>query len=227
VATVSLADRGLLHVEGGKLVLRDEQALELARREIEKAVLHAYRRPGVGTAVLKDAGALRACRGYQQELERHHLLPGAATAAARRQLMWVALAVLLAVAGVRAVQALLHGRHNLIFLAVLAVIAVFIVLRLTRRRRTYAGDAALDDLRTLFARLRKRALALKPGGASNELAMLIAVFGLAALPTLGFAFVDQIYPKPPSDSSSSDGGSDSSSSCSSSCGGGGCGGCGS
>ena len=78
----------------------------------------------------------------------------------------------------------------------------------------------------LFKRLPERAASLKPGGESNEMAMLAAVFGLTALPAAAYPFVEKIYPKPQSDSSGSggDSGSSCSSSCGGGCGGGGCGG---
>ena len=59
------------------------------------------------------------------------------------------------------------------------------------------------DLKTLFKRLKSRASALKAGGESNEMAMLIAVFGLAALPATAFPFVEKLYPQPRSESSGS------------------------
>jgi uncharacterized protein (TIGR04222 family) len=234
VATVSLADRGLLAFKDGRLVQQDERAAEVAKRDVEKAVLRAYREPAAVEAGARDDAARRACEAYRQQLERHGLLAGAQTFAQRLPKVVLALVVLLTVAGARVLQALSHGRHNVGFLVALAGVGLFLLWRMWRRRRTFAGDAALADLRTLFKRLKQRAGALRPGGASNEMALLIAVFGLAALPAQAFPVVQQLYPQPTagsggdsssSSSSSSDGGSsDGGSSCGGGCGGGGCGG---
>lgn len=226
VTTVSLVDRGLLEMEGDQVALRRRRAADLVKRDIEKAVAQAYATPGDGSRVLRDAGALRACSAYRQQLETHGLLAGPAARERRLQPVAVAAAVLFAVAGVRIVDALWHGRHNLGFLAALAAISALLLWRLWRRRLTFAGDAALADLKTLFKRLKSRASALKAGGESNEMAMLIAVFGLAALPATAFPFVEKLYPQPRSESSGSSDSSGSScgSSCGGGCGGGGCGG---
>lgn len=228
VATVSLTDRGLLEIQGDKVGLRRRRAADIVKRDIEKAVAKAYATPGEGSRVLRDTAALQACTAYREQLETRGLLAGKAMFAQRLPAVATAAAVLLGVAGARIVEALLHGRHNLGFLAVLALISTFILWRLWRRRLTFAGDAALDDLKVLFKRLNDRAKSLKPGGESNEMAMLIAVFGLAALPVDAFPFVEQLYPRPQggdSSSGSSDSGSSScGSSCGGGCGGGGCGG---
>jgi hypothetical protein len=73
----------------------------------------------------------------------------------------------------------------------------------------------------MFARLRSRADSLRQGGATNEAALLAAVFGVGELSPTRFPAVEALTPKP----KKSDGGSSCSSSCSS-CGGGCGGGCG-
>lgn len=226
VATVALTDRGLLELDGDKVQMRKRHAAELVKRPIEKAVLRCYATPGDGTRVLRDGAALKACEEYRSALERHGLVAGAATRERRLPKVAIAAAVLLGVAAARIVEALWAGRHNLGFLIALSLLSAFLLWRFWRRRLTYAGDEAITDLKVLFKRLPERAASLKPGGESNEMAMLAAVFGLTALPAAAYPFVEKIYPKPQGDSSSSGGDSGSScgSSCGGGCGGGGCGG---
>lgn len=225
VATVSLVDRGLLAVDGDKLSLPDLQAVELVRRDIERAVLRAYRSPGDAERAAKDSAVRQACRQYKASLERHGLVAGRDTFTRRGPQIAIAAAVLLGTSAVRIGQALLHGHHNLVFLGALTLIAAVALIVHWRRPRTFAGDAAIADLETLFKRLKDRAAMLRPGSGGNEVAMLAAVFGLAALPAGAFPYVATLYPRPPNESSG--GGSSDSSSCGSSCGGGcGGGGCG-
>ncbi|HQV58782.1 MAG TPA: hypothetical protein PKV27_12270, partial [Ilumatobacteraceae bacterium] len=63
-----------------------------------------------------------------------------------------ALAVLVGVAGVKAVVALAQGRTNLVFLAILTVIACLFAARASFRRLTATGKDMLDDLKVLTMR---------------------------------------------------------------------------
>lgn len=227
VASVSLVDRGLLRLDGERLVLRDAAAVELARRDIERAVLRACRGGARADAVLRDAAARSAAEACRRRLEDHGLLAGAALRRQRLPKVAIAAALLLGTALMRIVQALSHGRHNIGFLSALALLAAVLLLLQWRRARSGAGDAALADLRLLFKRLKDRAKTLAAGGAGSDAALLAAVFGLAALPAAAFPQVERLYPRQSSDSSAGGGSSDSSSGCGSSCGGGcGGGGCG-
>ncbi len=223
IATISLTDRGLLVFEGDKLK-RKYGDKDLAQREIEQAVLKSFARPAEGGDVLKDAGAKRACDAYKRTLIEAGLLAGPATFAARLVGVGVAAAVLLGTAVYKIQLALSQGRHNVGFLVALAILFAIILVAVWRMRRTSAGDAAVADMKQLFKRLKDRASNLKSGGQTNELAMLLGVFGLSAVSASAFPFIEKLYPTPRSDSGSS---CSSSSSCGSSCGGGcGGGGCG-
>lgn len=95
------------------------------------------------------------------------------------------------------------------FLVILTGLFVLYALINYTRPRTYLGDQVLKDLRGLLTRLKDHAYLLKAGGETNEVALLVAVFGVGALSTDTFPFVRKIFPN-----------------YGSSCGGG-CGGCGS
>ncbi len=224
IATISLADRGLLVFEGDK-IKRKYGDRDLAQREIEHAILKACARPVEGNDVLTDTGAKRACEGYKKSLVDAGLLAGPATYAQRLIGVGAAAVLLLGTATYKVQLALSQGRHNVGFLIALALIFTVILFAVWRVRRTGAGDAAVADMKQLFKRLKDRAGNLKSGGQTNELAMLLGVFGLSAVSASAFPFIEKLYPAPRSDSSSSCGSSSScSSSCGGGCGGGGCGG---
>jgi hypothetical protein len=128
--------------------------------------------------------------------------------------------------------ALNRGRTNIGFLILMVVALVIAAGVVSRPRRTRSGDLLLEDMRTLFSGLSGRANTLSPGGASNEVAFLAALFGVQALPLAAFPFARQLGKRaqPSASSCSTFISSCGSSSCGSSCGGGcggGCGGCGS
>jgi uncharacterized membrane protein YgcG len=142
----------------------------------------------------------------------------------------IALFVLGSVAALKIFIALSRGRTNIGFLILLGAFFGAIVYLVINPFRTTAGNAMLEDLRTLFGALRNRAGAMGWNGlsAGNELALFAAVFGTGALPA-GAAALNVIFRKPSPERSSSSScgsscGSSSGSSCGSSCGGGGCGG---
>jgi hypothetical protein len=107
------------------------------------------------------------------------------------------------------------------------VLAVFLAWRIHNPYRTSLGDDYLASVRTLFARLRQRASALKPGSGSRDLLWLTALFGIAMLPASAFPAIAHVWPKPATGSGSSCGSSSCGSSGCGGGGGGGCGGCGS
>jgi hypothetical protein len=160
-------------------------------------------------------------------------LPDETIKAARTSLYMAGAAVLLFFAVTKIVIALLRGRSNVMFLIVLCAIALIALASAVFQRRTARGDVFMREVENLFRSLKLRAPQIQGGGATTELAMLTAVWGVSALPRERFAWASQLFPKSTAgDSSSSSCGSSSSSSCSSSscgggCGGGGCGGCGS
>jgi len=116
-------------------------------------------------------------------------------------------------------------------LIVEALVFGVLLYKVTHPRRTSAGDAVLTDLRTLFSGLRTRGSSLVQGVDTQDFALLMAVYGMAALPP-AFNF-DRLFPRATAQTSSSSscgsgcGSSSGGSSCGgggSSCGGGGCGG---
>ncbi|HTY98566.1 MAG TPA: TIGR04222 domain-containing membrane protein [Rhodocyclaceae bacterium] len=220
-AVVSLVDRGLLEELDGRVRLVDEKSLALELRPFENYVLAACRQ-WIEPAIIEQRPAVAsACREYEADLGRRALLADARTFAGRLPAYLAAAGLTLGVAVARIAYALAHGRHNVIFLMILALVCAVFLHRAYRNRRTGLGDKALARLAILFARLKRDAKRIIPGGGNQDLALAVAVFGVAILPAETFPYLARLYPKP---KSSGGNGGDSGSS-SGGCGGG-CGGCG-
>jgi uncharacterized protein (TIGR04222 family) len=231
VAAVSLVDRGLLTVNHDRLQTTTVGRGAAVRKPIEREVLDqckSERQPHE----LFDPPYYEGVSPIEQELEKMRLLPDGTIKAARRSIFLGGAAVLLFFAIAKIVIALSRGRTNVLFLVFLCIVALIALSASAFPRRTAKGDSFLREVENLFRSLKLRAPQIQSGGATTELAMLTAVWGVSALPREKFQWARQLFPKADTSSSSSSCGSSSSSSCSSSscgggCGGGGCGGCGS
>lgn len=226
VVVVSLVDRGLLKVQSTKVQTTAVGIGTEARKRIERDVLEYC-----GT--LREAKELfsatrfdAAAADYEEELARMRLLPDAEMKAGRRALFLGASAVLLFFSVTKIVIALNRGRMNVGFLILLTVVALALLLKSVNPRLTARGSALLENVQNLFLSLKVRAPQIRPGGATTELVMLVAVYGIAALPREEFLWTRYLFPRAESSTSatSSCGASCGSSSVGSSCGGGGCGG---
>lgn len=229
VASISLIDRDLLKADGEQLQTSGTSAIEFAKRPIEKAILAHFKSGGSADSLFISAPARAACEQYRLTLQEHRLMPGSEEFMLRILPILCALALLVAVSAIKINIAFSQGRHNVIFLIILTIIFGIFTLTAYGKRITGRGEAVLADLRILFARLKTRAVAIAPGGDTNEAALLAAIFGITALPLVNFPFLRKLYPDKTSGSGDSGGsgcGSSSSSSCGSSCGGGCGGGCG-
>ena len=233
LAVVALIDRGLLRYENKLLSPARPDASQFVQRDIEREVLARCAGGVHADAALVGASRMQACVAYRAELVAGGFLAGPHTMAQRLPPVLLALGFLTSVAAVKVMLALARGHHNVVLLLILMLVFGGFALWQLLPDSTGRGAAALANLRTLFERLRTRASRLVPGGETNEMVLLAAVFGLHALPANAFPYVRQMYgPKPgsASDSSASSSGCGSSDGGggSSGCGGGGgCGGCGS
>jgi uncharacterized protein (TIGR04222 family) len=226
VVTVSLIDRGLLQSNDDQLVAANQNAVNIVHRPIEKALLQHFRFRANASSAFTSPAILSTCEEYKDTLQRLSLLPDESIQRARLWRFVIAVIVLTSVAALKILIALQRGRTNIFFLILLAVFFVFVAIRVHNPLRTRRGDALLADLRNLFSSLKARARMLRPGGETADAALLMAVFGLDALPTASFPYAKRFQPKSTALSTSSCG-SACGSSCGSSCGGGGgCGGCG-
>jgi uncharacterized protein (TIGR04222 family) len=230
VAAISLLDRNLL-TGTDKLATANAEAVNVARRPIERAILERFRIPADADVLFSDPGLSAVAEKYESQLVEMRLLPDRPIKRLRTALVGLAILLLWGTAFIKIAVALTRGRTNIVFLIILAAVFAIAANVLLNPRRTRAGDALLDDLKTLFGGLKDRSGSLSRGGQSNEAAFLAAVFGVSALPLVTFPFVSMLRPRPtPGDASSCSSWTSSGSSCGSSCGGscgGGCGGCGS
>jgi uncharacterized protein (TIGR04222 family) len=226
VATLSLVDRGLLEVTDA--AQRDSR--DKVRRPIEMAILEHFSGRLPADTVFGTTKTDRAIDQYRERLESQGLLPTDADREGRLMTKRIAWGALWLVGGVRIFQALGNQQSNVFFLIALAAVFSWAVSRVVDRPRTGAGDRALAELKALFAGLRAGVDRLSPGGATNEMALVAAVFGLGTLPDARFPFVRKLYRRATAARSSG-------AACGSGCGGGGggdggdgcgggCGGCG-
>ena len=229
LAMATLIDRGLLRVLGTTVSADKSVGMDMVRRPIERDILGSFFAQGEPRETLRDAEALfsAACEPYQQHLEQLGVLPNADLRQHRLYLFLGAAAALVAVSGTKILIALSRGRTNVEFLIILTVLAVVLARRIANPFRTRLGDQLFANLGSLYGSLKDRAESIQPGGATNELAWLGAVFGLAAIPLTLFPHRDLLRSaRAAAGGQSGDGSfwSSCASSCGGGCGGGGCGG---
>ena len=199
--------------------------MNIVRRPIEKALARSI--SGFAArhlAVFTSPGQFyQPAKNIDDALLRLGLIPDESILRARPVRVSASLVNLLTgVAGLKILIALQRGRANILFLVLLAMFFVFIAIRVHNPLRTRRGDALLADLRNLFSSLKARAAMLRPGGETADAALLMAIFGLDALPAASFPYAKRFQPgKHVFETSSC--GSACGSSCGSSCGGGSCG----
>jgi uncharacterized protein (TIGR04222 family) len=195
VAAVSLIDRGLLKLSDRCVEIVDDKAIDLVRRPVEAAVL----RRAQATSDLRrffDSRTIRATTvEYKEMLQRLRLLPDKQIAARRVLLLSAVLAILVGFALASALATAMRGRHNILFLILLTAIFCGIAIRHYNPFRTALGDALLADLQTLFQSLKRRASMIRAGGATGEAVLLMAVFGINALPSATFPAARQFEDK--------------------------------
>jgi uncharacterized protein (TIGR04222 family) len=244
VTTIALVDRGLLALsdDGRLLHTTRPDAGQVVSRSIEREVLAFFERAQSAQALLARSSGVKALAAYHTAMVADGLLTGPGLFMKRLLPVGTTLVMLLGTSWVKFNLALARGHDNVMFLLVLtAFFAIYAVLRLFRRSTT-RSTALLEDFERLFSRLKSRAGQIPAGGATNEAALLAAVFGVGALSLATFPFIRKLHTGAASGTdggtggwtdggtASDSGGSDSGGAGSSGgCGGGsggGCGGCG-
>lgn len=222
VAVINLVDRGLLAIQADGLQVTEAADPVSVRRRLDRVILQRCQAtPLSATAIVDDQVVRAAAAEIESQLQSQGLLLSAADMATRARASLVVRGLLFGVMAVRFFQAVFMGHTNLMFMMLELVAVVIIAGHAPRARLTQIGESTLSALRTLLQRMAARIPSLAPGGATNEVVLVAAMFGLYALPAKAFPFVAEIYPQP---SSSGAGGISSESG--SSCGSGGCGSCG-
>lgn len=235
IAVLSLIDRGLLEISENNLKTKNQASFENVRRPIEKAILNLYASYGRVQEMNNDESLRSACLEYNESLQRSQLITSESVYQSRRPMLLLGILVLGGTAGAKIFVSFQRGHYNIIFLIILTVIFLLGLSYIYKKERTGLGDRVLTDLRILFKGLKDRGNSIKSGGESNELALLAAVFGVTALPSVSFPYIEKLFPKSKSSVSyiTSNKGDSNGFSCGwssftcgggSSCGGGGCGG---
>jgi uncharacterized protein (TIGR04222 family) len=226
VAAIALLDRKLMVADGDALIAVPNAAAKV-RRPLERAVLESFQSRAQAATIFKSDRFKAVVQGCAHELEKLGLLVDPAGRARVVALRLALLALLVGVSLVKVQVAFGRGRHNIGLLAVLTIVSAFATLVRPAPARTALGDSALDTLRSAFSGLKDRASKIQPGGATAELSLLLAVFGLGALAGPHKSTAETLFPtamKQAAAGADSGSGCGSSSCGSSSCGGGGCGG---
>jgi uncharacterized protein (TIGR04222 family) len=228
VTTISLIHRGLLKVDGTKVSAASSHAADSVRNPLEQELLLYFKQPREASSVFSEANVSLPSEQYESSLEALGLLPNQWVRDRRARMLGLALCVLWGVAIIKIFVALSRGHSNIGFLIILAAVFGFAAFLLARPRLTLRGKAMLDDLRFLFGGLRSR---LEATLTSNDVTLLAAVFGVAAIPLMVFPYARTLYPKAVAAGESSSSSCGATTSCGSSdgggggsCGGGGCGG---
>ncbi|MEO8017694.1 MAG: TIGR04222 domain-containing membrane protein [Pseudomonadota bacterium] len=220
----SLCERRLLSVsKKGLIVSGGQEALRDVTHPLEVAVLAECKSLRAIGKVLHDRRLTKMAENYAAPLRESGLMADNAEYARRLPAFLTITGALLSMAVIKVCVALNGGHSNIAFLAVLTVLAMIAAVIIFRRRRTGAGDRALADQQTLFAQLKGRVKGLSAGGATNEVVLVAAAFGLAALPPAAYPFADTLHRQA---QNSAGGGSGCGSGGGGGGGGGGCGGCG-
>jgi uncharacterized protein (TIGR04222 family) len=233
LAILSLVDRGILQVKAGTIGPGPQRSPP--RRPIERALVDLFGQERGAPEAFRDPGCLKACELLRDDLVAGGLLLAAKPHGKRLGSLLLAILCLGALAGIRVALSLKHGHTNVFFLVLLAIgfAGAAVLVARPQKQRTRHGDAVLAGLRQRFEGLRERARALRPGGATSEVVLLGAVFGVGVLAAASpaFAFVGAVSPKGRGSSSPEDGSSGGACGSGSACGivvgsGGGGGGCG-
>ena len=116
VVTVSLIDRGLLQTSDDQLVAINQNAVDIVRRPIEKALLQHFRFRAKASSAFTSPSILSTSQKYSDALLRLGLIPDESILRARVSRLCVAVILLTGVAALKILIALQRGRTNILFL---------------------------------------------------------------------------------------------------------------
>jgi uncharacterized protein (TIGR04222 family) len=185
-----LVDRQLLESEGGDRVVRRKNVRPThGSNDLERAILEQCEKDVHPRELTETQRLLEiARRSYELPLLRLNMLATPETRQRRFRDVSVAIAVMVVVAGVKVAIGLARNRP-VVLLVIFALGFAVLSLFLTGGRRTVLGERVLGDLTALFDGLRARAREMRPNTATNEFAMLMAVFGVSAVPVGAYPFM--------------------------------------
>jgi len=222
---ISLVDRGIIKADSNNKIFAEKKNIRFSRN-LEEQIIKAL--PDNPANVYNNRKAQEAAMSYETELEKTGLLAGE-DVKRHRKIYWIVCSLLLGlVSAAKIIIALQRGRKNIWFLVMLTAFFLWLLFKAYNDRSTPAGKDMLAQCRKKFEKLKKNKSGIKPGGATNELILLGAVFGVETIPATTFAYVKDLSPKTASFLTGGSGcgssGCSNGGGCGSGCGG--CGGCG-
>jgi len=224
LGVLALIDRGLLIADNTWIERAAHATPKDTHNAIEAAVLRAVGARTPVASILNDISLKKECRPYLEKLEAGGLLPDESMKSQRRRRFLLASTALAGVGVIKIAIGISRDRP-VVFLFILMIAAVIVLAVASFSRLTARGRRAIDDIQVIYSGLKDRASDIHRGSATAEMLILVAVFGVTALPPTEYAFAQTIFPQ--AASSSGGGGSCGGSGCGGGgCGGGGCGGCG-
>ena len=200
ITAVTLLEQGAL-VLGPNDTLRTDPSHTLPRdaSAIDRLVCEHFRTEESARSLFENESlALRVTAHLARPLEEAGLLPDDELRVARWSRLLTAVAALGTLAAIKIALALQRGHTNVGFLLIEAAIFGLVACRLTVRHRTPAGNRALDYLKHTFEETRHRTKPLEHPDA-QDIAIVAAVFGLAALPAASYANVEDLRRRQDSD----------------------------
>ncbi|HYM76293.1 MAG TPA: TIGR04222 domain-containing membrane protein [Candidatus Dormibacteraeota bacterium] len=238
-AIVVLLDRGWLIADEEIVSRRADIEPHPVQPEVEQEILSFFFAPHAAYEALKTSSLGASAAAYDKRAVALDLMPDARARGRRYIFAAIAACFLIGVSLMKIGIALARGRTNILFLVVLTTVAQIVLWQVAISGPTAKGQALLRDIRGLFGDLKGRRPFLRPGAGTKEIAWLVGVFGIGALPGDGFPDVKTLFPQ--STRAVNLGGAGSSCGAATSCGsggscgggcggggcGGGCGGCGS
>lgn len=192
VATISLIHRGLLKFDGGLVSAASPLTVQSVRDPVEHDLLLYFDTPREAASVFTGLLYSSSLDHYTYTLETLGILPNHSMRVNRCFALAGGLVVLWGIAGTKIDIALGRGHTNIGFLIILAIVFAFLAYKLVFVRLTLRGKAMLTSLRLLFAGLKDRPAA---SFTTNDVSMVAAVFGFAALPLAVFPYAETLYPK--------------------------------
>src|SRR5262245_1641370 len=158
IATLGLADRGLLQVSGGTVRISSGVGAATGWSGIEKQILDYFTKPSTIDAAVKDTRLLDyVSTTYEARLRSHRLVPNPIVKRTRHSYLAAAILALWMVGGIKFWIAWMAGRSNVVFLVVLMIVAAIAAVNIANPYRTSLGSAYLRSLRGLFSQLRATA----------------------------------------------------------------------
>lgn len=183
LATLVLIERGLLTLNGQRVVREKDRPGEKTSNPLEVTLLEEFQRSSLPANVYASQPVEAQCRRYAQSLVEQGAWISDEDDRSIVVYRWLVIAALLVAAGLRAGAAISQGQSSLLLLVAPAVAFSLGAWSIHRHRRTARGSQFLRHLRTLLERSR----ADKNSDTNvdkDELAMLGAVLGVTALPAL-------------------------------------------